>query len=54
MLVSGPRGKPSAFVVLLSETFKAGAVSKAQRSLGFVCAVTDGPHGRLLCCPCKG
>lgn len=36
------------FVVLLSEAFKAGAVSKAQRSLGFVSTMTDGSHTNIF------
>lgn len=37
------------FVVLLSETFEAGAVSEAQRSLGFLSTLTDGSHANV--CP---
>lgn len=36
------------FVVLLSEAFKAGAVSKVQTSLGFLSTLTDGSHANIL------
>ena len=36
------------FVVVLNETFEAGAVSKAQRSLGFISSLTDGSHANIL------
>lgn len=48
MFVLGPRGKPSGLVVLLSEAFNAGAVSKAQRSLEFLSTLTDGSHVNVL------
>lgn len=42
------------FVVLLSETFQAVVVSKAQRSPRFVSTVTDGQCEHHPSCPCKG
>lgn len=36
------------FVVLLSEAFEVGAVSKAQRSLEFLSTLTDGSHANVL------